>query len=154
AGIIEQERFEQHGALVEHRPPPEARHAVMAAPAHADANRIDAVLERATGVELEVGGRIAERAPALVAVRDRGADEPRIAEQLSRLGYLAGGERRAHRAGTHRPALGLEPRDDVDGKTEPRPLRREKIGRAGAIEPEMKVEADGDAGDRELREQN
>src|SRR5215470_1102787 len=48
---IEQEDFEQHRALVEHRPPSEACDAVVAALANAHPHRVDAVLEAAGGVE-------------------------------------------------------------------------------------------------------
>src|SRR5215467_61707 len=91
-GKIEQEGFEQHRALVEHRPPSEARDAVVAALAHAHAHRVDAVLETAGGVETQIGGGIAELAAALVAVHDRGADEPGIAEKLVGFRHPAGGE--------------------------------------------------------------
>ncbi len=81
AGEIEQEHFEQHGADVEHRPAAEARDPVVAAPADADAHRVDAVAQPAGRIEPQVGGRIAELAPALVAVHDLAADEPGIAER-------------------------------------------------------------------------
>ena len=55
-------------------------------------------LRRAAGIEPHIGGGKAELAPALVAVDDLAADEPRIAEQLGGLGHLAGGERGADRA--------------------------------------------------------
>ena len=85
AGEIEQEDFEQHGADVEHRPAAEARDPVVAAIADADAHRVDAVAQPAGRIEPQVGGRIAELAPALVAVHDLAADEPGIAEELVRL---------------------------------------------------------------------
>ena len=43
---VEQEDFEQRRAVVEHRPHPEAGDAGIAHVADADADRIDAVLER------------------------------------------------------------------------------------------------------------
>src|SRR5262245_7913483 len=154
AGKVEQEGFEQHGALVEHRPPSEARDAVVATPAHARAHRVDAVLEAAGGVEAQIGGGIAEVPPALVAVHHLGADEPGIAEELVGFRHPAGGERRADRAGPHRPSRIFEPRHDVDRKAELGALRREIIGRPRAIEPEMKIKADGDAGDGKAVDQN
>jgi hypothetical protein len=112
------------------------------------------VLEAASGVETQIGGGIAELAPALVAVHDLGADEPGIAEKLVGLRHPAGGERRADRAGAHRPSRVFEPRHDVDRKAALCALRREVIGRPRAIEAEMKIKADGDAGDRKAADQN
>src|SRR4051794_7351483 len=51
AGKIEQEDFEQHRALVEHRPPSKVGDAIIAPRADPYAHPIDAVLQAATGVE-------------------------------------------------------------------------------------------------------
>ena len=53
------------------------------------------MLEGAGRIEPQIGGRIAEVAPALVAVHYVAAYEPGIAEQLIGLGDLPGGERLA-----------------------------------------------------------
>ena len=154
AGKIEQEDFEQHRALVEHRPPSEAGDAIVAPRADPHAHRIDAVLQAATGVEPQIGGGVAELPPALVAMDHLGADEPGIAEKLIRLADLTGGKRRADRAGANRPSLVFEPRHDIDRESELRTLRREIFGRTRAIETEMKIEPDGDAGDGKPPHQN
>src|SRR5215468_1327966 len=154
AGKIEQKGFEQHRALVEHRPPSEARDAVVVTPARAHPHRVDAMLEAAGGVEAQIGGGIAEVASTLVAVHHLGADEPGIAEELVGFRHPAGGERRADRAGPHRPSRVFEPRHHVDGEAELCALRREIIGRSRAIEAEMKIKADGDAGDGKAPDQN
>src|SRR5262249_41276743 len=90
-GKIEQEYFEQDGARIEHRTPSEARDAVVAALAHADAHRVDAVLEATGRIEPQIGRGIAEAAAALVAVHDLCTDEPGIAEERIRFRNLAGG---------------------------------------------------------------
>src|SRR5262249_21057200 len=154
AGKIEQENFEQHRALVEHRPPSEARHAVVAAPAHVRPHRVDAVTEAAAGIEPNIRGGIAEIASALVAVDDLGAYEPGIAEEGVCFRNPPGGKRRADRSGAYRPSRVLEARHDVHGKAEPCALRGEIFRRALAMEAETKIKAKGDAGDGEARDQN
>ena len=68
--------------------------------------------------------------------------------------HVAGGERGADRAGTNRPPLVLEARHDIDREAELGALRREIFGRARTVEAEMKIEADGDAGDGEPPDQD
>ena len=126
----------------------------MALAADADAHRVDAVLEAAGRIELEIGGGKAELAPALVAVDDLAGGEPGRAQQLGRLHHLALAERRAHRAGGHRPALVLQRRHDVDGEAEPRALLGEVSRRAGAVLAEMEIEADRRAADAEAADQD
>src|SRR5262249_3090539 len=112
------------------------------------------VLEAAGGVEAQIGGGIAEVASALVAVHHLGADEPGIAKELVGFRHPAGGERGADRAGPHRPSRVFEPRHHVDREAELCALRREIIGRPRAIEADMKIKADGDAGDGKAPDQN
>jgi len=76
----------------------------------ADAHRVDAVLEAARGIELEVGGGKAEFAAALGAVDDLDGDEPRRAQEFGRFHHLALAQRHADGAGGHRSALVLERR--------------------------------------------
>ena len=154
AGEVEQEDFEQHRALVEHRPPSKAGDAVITTCAHVHAHRIDAVLEAATGIEAQIRGGIAELPPALVAMAHLGADEPGIAEELVCLAHVTGGQRRPDRARANRSSLIVEPRHDIDRKAELCALRREIFGRTPAVEAEMKIEADDDAGDGEPSDQN
>ena len=66
---------------------------------------------------------------------------------------MTGGKRRADRTGTNRPPLIFKARDDIDRKAELCALRREIFGRTRTVETEMKIEADGDAGDREPLDQ-
>ena len=99
AGKIEQEDFEQHGADVEHRAAAETRDAVMPASADVDAHGIDSMPEPAGRIEPQIGGGIAELAPALVAVHDFAGNEPRKAEHLGGVGDVAVGQRGADRAG-------------------------------------------------------
>ena len=106
------------------------------------------------GSSAQIGGGISELASALVAVDDLGADEPGIAEHLARLGHPSGGKCRADRSGADRPSRVLEPRHDIDREALPGALRREKIGGARAIEAEMKIEADCDAGHGKPPDQN
>src|SRR6202030_273627 len=77
--------FETPADIVEHRAASEVRHAVVAASFDLGAHRIDAVPQRAGGVELDVGGRGAEFASALAAMGDAAGDDPRVAEQLGSL---------------------------------------------------------------------
>src|SRR5665213_1444731 len=115
---------------------------------------VDAVLEAAGGVELEIGGRKAEIAAALVAVDYFAGDEPGCAEQLGRFHHLALAQRRAHRARRHRPAFVFERRYDIDGKAEPGALLAQIDWRALAVMAEMEIETDGRAADAEAPDQN
>src|SRR6185437_10415407 len=151
---VEQEHFQQRRASVEHRPHAEAGDAVMAFAADANAHRVDAVLETASRIEFDVGGRKAKIAPALVAVDHFAGDEPGRAEQLGGLHHLALAERRAHRAGRYRAALVLERRHDVDREAEPGALRAQISGRAFAVVAEMEIEADGGATNAKASDQN
>jgi hypothetical protein len=83
-----------------------------------------------------------------------GADEPGIAEELVCLAHVTGGQRRPDRARANRSSLIVEPRHDIDRKAELCALRREIFGRPPAVEAEMKIEADDDAGDGEPSDQN
>src|SRR6185437_9642217 len=142
---VEQEHFQEGRAVVEHRPHAEAGDAIMALAADANAHGIDAVLETASRIELDVGGRKAKIAPAFFPVDHFAGDEPGRAEQLGGLHHLALAERRAHRAGGYRAALVLERRHDVDREAEPGALRAQISGRAFAVVAEMEIEADGGA---------
>src|SRR5690242_17180656 len=77
---VEEIHLEQRRAVVEHRPAAEAGNAVMTDAGDIDAHRIDAVLEPAGGIQLQIGGREAELTAALVAVNDLARDKPRGAE--------------------------------------------------------------------------
>ena len=67
-------------------------------------------------VELQIGGREAEFAAALVAVDDFARDEPRIAQKRRGLVEVAFAERFANRAGRDcLPAI-LQRRHHIDGK--------------------------------------
>src|SRR5262245_589544 len=134
--------LEQRRAVVEHRPAAEAGDAVMTHARDIGTHCVDAVLEAARGIELEIGGRKAELAAALFAVNDLTGDEPRGAKELGCLYHPARGECRAHGARRHRPALVFEWRNDVDGKTETLALLAQEFRRAGAVLAEMKIEAD------------
>src|ERR1700730_16954665 len=68
AGKIEQVHLEERRPVAEGRPAAEFRAPIVDAALEADPHRIDAVLEAARRIELHVGGRVAEIAPALVAV--------------------------------------------------------------------------------------
>src|SRR6266700_3142693 len=70
AGEIEQMHFEQRRPIIERRAAAEARDAVADLAMNAGADRVDAVLEPALGVELEVGGGIPE--PVIVPVTNQG----------------------------------------------------------------------------------
>src|SRR5260370_27831470 len=102
--------FEQRRPVIERRAAPEARDAVANLAVNAGADRIDAVLEPAIGVELEVGGGIPEPAAAAVAGDDRTGHKPGMADELGRLDHAAGGERRADRARGDPPPLLPQPR--------------------------------------------
>ena len=127
---------------------------LVTARAGGDAHRVDAVAQPASRVELEIGGRKAELAAALVAVDHFAGHEPRIAEQLRRLVEPPGGERVADRAGRHRAAVVLEPRHHVDGEAVLLALGFEEIRRAGAVHAEVEVEADHGAADGKALDQD
>src|SRR5260370_2949738 len=84
--------FEQRRPVIERRAAPEARDAVANLAVNAGADRIDAVLEPAIGVELEVGGGKPEPAAAAVAGDDRAGDEPGMADDLGRPAHPARAE--------------------------------------------------------------
>ena len=149
AGEIEQEDLEQHRAVVERGAPAEARHSVIARAADADPHRIDAVLEAAIRAEPEVRGRVAERAPALVAMLDLRGDEIRKSQQFGRLRDVPSRQRIAHRAGGDAAALVLERRHHIDRKAVVGALRHQEIRRAAPRLAEMEVEADHRAADGE-----
>ena len=100
-GKIEQEYFEQHRADVEHRAAAETCHAVMVATADIDAHGIDPVPQSAGRIEPQIGGRIAELAPALVAVHHLAGYEPGEAEHLGGIGDVPLGRAR-HGSGRRR----------------------------------------------------
>ena len=102
-----------------------------------------------SGAEPEVGGRIAERPAALVAVLDLRGDEIRKAEQFGRLRDVAGRQRVAHRAGRDAAALVLERRHHIDRKAVVGALRHQEVRRAAPRLAEMEVEADHRAADGE-----
>src|SRR4029077_6725418 len=104
--------------------------------------------------ELDVGGRKAKIAPALVAVDHFAGDEPGRAEQFGRFHHLALAERRAHGAGGYGAAFVLERRHDVHRKAEPDALLAEISGRAFAVVAEMEIEPDGGATDTKASDQN
>ncbi len=86
AGEVEEIRLEQFLRRIERRADAEVGGALQLRPVvEPRAHRIDAVARAQVGAELEVGGRIADRAPALVAVL---ATTPR-----PRTGGSAGGSR-------------------------------------------------------------
>src|SRR5207302_271091 len=74
---VEQEHFQDRLTVVEHRPAAKARHALVAALADADTHGINPKFEVASRAEAQIGGRNPQFAPALVAVNDFAADEPR-----------------------------------------------------------------------------
>src|SRR3569833_3148084 len=115
---IEQEDFKQRRAVVEGRPPAVARDAVealrVAAAAKPDTYCIDAVLEIDVRIEPDVRGGIAKVAPALLAMDDGAADEPRSAEHGGRVADAAFGERATNGAGRNRQPGQIDMRLNVD----------------------------------------
>src|SRR5262249_60869946 len=65
---VEQKDLEQHRAGIEHRPAAEVRDAVVALAPGPDPHRVDAMFERTGGIEPQIGGPEAERAPPPVAL--------------------------------------------------------------------------------------
>src|SRR5262249_12212419 len=111
------------------------------------AHRVDAVTQLATGVERQIGGRKPKLAPARIAAPHDSRDEPRIAEQLSRIGNVAGRERPAHPArpeAARRPPSDPHPplRNDFNRKAVTRALRAEKFGRSLTPPAEVKIKPD------------
>src|SRR5262245_38811676 len=141
--------LEQRRAVVEHRPAAEAGNAVVTHAGDIDTHGVDAVLEAAGGIELQVGGRKAELAAALLAMNDLAGDKPRGAKELGRLHHSARRERRADGAGRDRPAFVFQRWDDVDCKAEALALLGQEFRRTGTVLAEMKIEADGRAANAE-----
>lgn len=101
---------------------------------------------QATGrIELEVGGREAQFATALLAMHDFARNEPGMAEQFGRLHHAARFQRGADGAGGNRPPFVFQRRYDVDRKAEPLARFLEKGRRAAPPLTEMEIEADRNA---------
>src|SRR5262249_6706980 len=146
AGEVEQEDLQEHRAGVEHRSPAEACDAIVTFVADADADRVDALTQSASRVEAEVRRRIAELAPALIAVHDRANDEPGETEQSRGLFDLSRRQSRADGARGDATVVISHGRNDGRRKAALAPLFREKVRRADAPLAEAEIKSDDDAG--------
>ena len=135
AGKIEQKGFEQHAPIVEHRAAAEIRDAVIAPSLDLNAHRVDAVPQRAGGIEAEIGGRKAKLASAFVAVDHFAGNEPRKAEQGGGFLGLSACQRCADRGVGAAHAGGRDPpRAECRGSLEPAERSARQL-RAAALEP-------------------
>src|SRR5262249_59495594 len=87
------ENHQNPRAAIEQRPAAKTRHSIIASPRNRGAHGIDAVSERTSRIELQIGGRKSELTPTLVAVNDRSGNKPRIAQEFRGIVEPSGGER-------------------------------------------------------------
>src|SRR5262249_46840924 len=132
----------KRGGGTERWPRAEIGSPVVAPPGNRHAHGIDAVTERAGGIEPKISRRKPELTPALVAVDDGSGNEPRIAQELRRIVEPTFGQRGPDRPRGYRAAAIQQRRNDIDHKAVPRPLGLQEFRRASAVRAKMKVEAD------------
>ena len=158
AGEVEQIDFEERRAVVEGRPSAKARHAVPQNAVDRGADRVNPVRQPGRGIEADIGGRVAERTPELVAVDDRTEDEIVASQEHGRLAHPPGLEQAADRGRGHgvegAVLVGHDLVDDPDPEPVPAPRRGQELGRAAPTSPEMKIVADDGRRDAEAPHQN
>ena len=143
---IEQHGLERRALVVEHRLAVRG-HAIEQAGAEPGPDRVDPLREGKTGGRRGIGGRKAERAPALIAAHHLAGEEPMIAEQAVGGRNVARRQRRPDARGRDVVVALIEQVEHLDAEAVCRPGRAQKIRRSLPLKAKMEIGAYGHAPD-------